>query len=122
MATDSKNTYDNMGKIAAFLNSKEKMIGVDLAKLQEGCARTDLKIRWVNGDAQLANSLTKGHEQAQLNLFNKLGGRWRLVYDETYTSARGRKQAGTTALEDMPQPLLETLLDEESESSEASSI
>ena len=59
LATDSKNTYDNMGKIAAFLNSKEKMIGVDLAKLQESCARTGLKLRWVNGDTQLAHSLTK---------------------------------------------------------------
>ena len=122
LATDSKNTYDNMGKIAAFLNSKEKMIGVDLAKLQESCARTDLKIRWVNGDAQLANSLTKSHEQAQLNLFYKLGGRWRLVYDETYTSARKRRHAGTTALEDVHQSLPEVLLDEDSESSEGSLI
>ena len=122
MATHSKNTYGNMGKIAAFLDSKEKMIGVDLAKLQESCARTDLKLRWVNGDAQLANSLTTSHEQAQLNLFYKLGGRWRLVYDETYTSARKRRQIGTTALEDVPQPMPEILLDEESESSEDSSI
>ena len=35
LATDSKNTDDNLGKIAAFLNSKEKMVGVDWAKLQE---------------------------------------------------------------------------------------
>ena len=98
------------------------MVGVDLAKLQESCARTDLKIRWVNGDAQLANSLTKSHEQAQLNLFYKLGGRWRLVDDETYTSARKRRQAGTTALEDVHQSLPEVLLDEDSESSDGSSI
>ena len=122
LATDSTSTYGNLGKIAAFLNSKEKMIGVDIAKLQESCAMTDLKLRWVNGDAQLANSLTKSHEQAQLNLFYKLGGRWRLAYDETYTSARKRKQAGTAALEDMPQPLPEVLLDEESEISADSSI
>ena len=51
-------------------------------------------------------------------MFYKLGGRWRLVYDETYTSARKRRQAGTEALEDTPQPLLEALLDEESEISE----
>ena len=98
------------------------MIGVDIAKLQESCCMTDLKLRWVNGDAQLANSLTKSHEQAQLNLFYKLGGRWRLVYDETHTSALKRTQAGTTALEDMPQKLPETLLDEDSEISEESSI
>ena len=76
----------------------------------------------MNGDAQLVTSLIKNHEQAQLNLFYKLGGRWRLVYDDTYTSARKRRQAGTTALEDVPQQLPEVLLDEESESSEDSSI
>ena len=111
-----------MGKIVAFLNSKEQMTGVELAKLQESCARTVLKIRWVNGDAQLATSLTKSHEQGQLNLFYKLGGRWRLVYDETCTSARKRRQAGTTALEDVPRSVPEITLDEDSESSEASSI
>ena len=93
----------------------------ELAKLQESCDRTVLKIRWVNGDAQLANSLTKSHEQAQLNLFYKLGGRWRLVYDETYTSARKRRLAGTTALEDAPLMVPEALLDEDSESSEDNS-
>ena len=100
------------------------MIGVDLAKLQESCSRTDLKLRWVNGDAQLANSLTKNHEQAQMNLFYKLGGRWRLVYDETYTSARNRRKMGTAALDDLPTraPTEETLLDYDSESSEDSSI
>ena len=118
LATDSKNTYDNTGKHAAFPQQQGEADRVDIAKLQESCARTDLKLRWVNGDAQLANSLTKSHEQAQLNLFYKLGGRWRLVYDETYTPARKRRQAGTMALEDTHQPLPEVLLDEESESSE----
>ena len=116
MATDSKNTYDNLQKVAAFLQSKEKMIGVDLAKVQESCAETSLEIRWVNGDAQLANSLTKGQEQAQLNLFYKLGGRWRLVYDETYTSAKKRKKNGTQPLEDVQQPVTEL----DSEGSESS--
>ena len=75
-----------MGKTAAVLNSKEKIIGVDLEKFPESGAGTDLKIRWVNGDA------------------------------------RKRRQPGTTALEDAGQPLPEVMLDEESESSEASSI
>ena len=98
------------------MQSKEKMIGVDLAKVQESCAETSLEIRWVNGDAQLANSLTKGQEQAQLNLFYKLGGRWRLVYDETYTSAKKRKKNGTQPLEDVQQPVTEL----DSEGSESS--
>ena len=89
LATDSKNTYDNMGKIAAFLNSKEKMVGVDLAKLQESCARTDLKIRWVNGDAQLANSLTKSHKEfVQLN--NKIEGNEGHSVQQARSASQGR--------------------------------
>ena len=90
--------------------------------LQESCARADLKIRWVNGDAQLANSLTNSHDQGQLILFYKLGGRWRLVYDETYTSARKRRQAGTTTLDGVPMSVTEITLDADSESNEASTI
>ena len=96
------------------MQSKEKMIGIDLAKAQENCAATGLEIRWVNGDAQLANSLTKGQEQAQLNLFYKLGGRWKLVYDESYTSAKKRKKNGKSPLEDGDEK--ETELDTSSDS------
>ena len=50
---------------------------------------------------------TKGQEQAQLNLVYKLGGRRRLVYDETHTSAKKRKRNGTQPLEDVQQPVTE---------------
>ena len=80
----------------------------------------------MNEEAQLAHSLTKNHEQAQMNLFYKLGGRWRLVYDETYTSTRKRRPAGTTVLESVAmldvKPRPDVLPDEEGESSEDSSI
>ena len=76
------------------------MTGVDLAKFRKSCAKTDLKIKWVNGDSQLAASLTKNYEQAQMDLFYKLGGRWRLNFDETYTSMRKYQQSEITALED----------------------
>ena len=56
-----------------------------------------------------------------MHLFYKLGGRWRLKYDETYTPTRKCRQTGITALEDA-QLRPEVLPDEESESSEDSSI
>ena len=34
-------------------------------------------------------------------------GRWRLVYDETYTSAKKRKTNGTQPLEDVQKPVTE---------------
>ena len=36
-----------------------------------------------------------------------VGGRWRLVYDETYTSAKKRKTNGTQPLEDVQKPVTE---------------
>ena len=123
LATDSKNMVE-------FFNSKEEITGVDLAKFRKSCAKTDLKIKWVNGDSQLAASLTKNYEQAQMDWFYKLGGRWRLNSDETYTSMRKYRQLRITALEDaQPRPEVlpdedasEVLPDEESESSEDSTI
>ena len=63
--------------------------------------------------------VAKIHEPWQVALYFSSGQRWRLVYDETYTSARKRRQAGTTALEDVaPTPCA---LDDETESSDATS-
>ena len=72
------------------------------------------KMRWLltwnhpsaDADSSFGDG-TKGQEQAQLNLFYKLGGRWRLVYDETYTSAKKRKKNCTQPLEDVQQPVTE---------------
>ena len=44
------------------------------------------------------------------------------MYDETYTSARKRRQTGIEALEDVPENKDNIMLDYDSESSEASSI
>ena len=44
--------------------------------------------------AQLANSLTKEHEPAQLRMFFNIGHRWELVYDTKYQSAQKRRAAG----------------------------
>ena len=47
----------------------------------------------------LANSLTKGHEKWQLELYFRNGCRWRVVYDEKFESAKRRKKKGLAALE-----------------------
>ena len=67
--TDFQVTYYNMGKTAAFLSSKEKMICVDLAKPQESCVKTDPKIRRVIGGALPANRLAKSKTPYQRNMF-----------------------------------------------------
>ena len=50
--------------------------------LKDESMRDGNRLLWVHGDAQLANSLTKGHEPHQLRLFYNCGGRWKLVYDD----------------------------------------
>ena len=56
-------------------------------------------MRWVHGEAQLANGLTKGNEFKQLELFYSMGQRWRLVEDPERASARRRKASGLAPLE-----------------------
>ena len=70
-----------------------------MLKLVEARELNGVMMRWVHGDAQLANSLTKIGELHQIRLFLELGCRWRIVYDPKYMSARRRKQAGIKPLE-----------------------
>ena len=46
----------------------------------------------------LANSLTKGHEKWQLELYSKDGCKWRSIYSGKYESAKRRKMRGLPAL------------------------
>ena len=84
------------------------------------------KMRWLltwnhpSADADSSfDDGTKGQEKAKLKQHLKheivealpkylsVGGRWRLVYDETYTSAKKRKTNGTQPLEDVQKPVTE---------------
>ena len=67
---------------------------------------TKLWVLWVHGDAQLTNSLTKGHEPGQLRLYYSSGHHWKLVYDAKYQSARTRKAAGILPFENVPHGVL----------------
>ena len=86
VVSDSKNAYDAAKKLAAFGGTKEKMMGLDYAAFVERADERELDIRWVNGLAQLANSLTKGGEQRQLDLYYEIGHRWRITYDAEFAS------------------------------------
>ena len=70
--------------------------------LKEGTTAANNWVLWVHGDAQLDNSLTKGHEPGQLRMYFNSGHRWELVYDSKYQSARKRKAAGIMPFENVP--------------------
>ena len=99
LISDSKNLYDRLNQTVLTLKGAEKRIDIETLCLKESMYATSLKIRWVNGDSQLANSLTKEAELHQLFEFFRRNGQWRIVYDPELLSGRKRKQIGLGSLD-----------------------
>ena len=97
--TDSRNLYDKLQQTMLTIKGAEKRTDLEAMCLRDAIDTSNLDIRWVSGDAQLANSLTKGSEPQQYDLFLRMQHQWRIVYDPGMTSGRKRKQAGLGALE-----------------------
>ena len=74
--------------------------------LKHAQLRNGVVVRWVHSEAQLANSLTK-NEQRQLLLRFSMKQHWRIVKDDSMSSARKRREMGKEPLEDgdtIPKP------------------
>ncbi|CAE7714347.1 RE1 [Symbiodinium sp. KB8] len=96
--TDSRNVYDKMMSEVVSIKGAEKRANIELLGLKESQWSTKVQIRWVHSEAQLANALTKAGSR-ELELFYKMGFRWRIVEDEKMRSARRRKAQGLEPLE-----------------------
>ena len=99
LVTDSRNVYDKMETETLNIRGAEKRTDLELLALKSAQWRNYVKIRWVHGEAQLANGLTKSNEYKQLELFYGMGQCWRMVEDPERASARRRKAAGLGPLE-----------------------
>ena len=99
LITDSTNVYDRMQSEVYVPKGPEYRTSLELIGLKEASVRTDMPIRWVHSDAQLANSLTKDSEQQQLQRYYHLGQAWKIVDDPLMRSARNRKKLGLDALD-----------------------
>ena len=99
VVVDAKGLYDKLQTTVYTFRGKEKRTDVEAMTLKEGTQASNNWMIWVHGDAQLANSLTKGHEPGQLRMYFNSGHRWKLVYDAKYQSARKRKAAGILPFE-----------------------
>ena len=97
--TDSKNCFDVLKSESSCLGQKDKRTGIELLEYRMCCEEDGTVTRWVAGESQLANSLTKSTEPHQLDLFLKLGCRWKIVDDPLFQSARKRKAKGLEALQ-----------------------
>ena len=99
LVTDSRNVFDRVDKPYLSPKGAQKKVDIELFALKESQRRTDLIVRWVNSDAQLANTLTKKGEEHQISKFLALGQRWRIVYDPSMFSAKERKKRGMDSLQ-----------------------
>ena len=94
LVTDAKSLYDVLLKEdlnTAAAGLKEKYSALELLSLSERVREGKTSIRWVNSDAQVADALTKPTLGGSLQQFLSTG-RWRLVYDPTFTSAKRLKR------------------------------
>ena len=92
LVTDSRNVYDKMHNEVLVITGAEKRTSIELLGLKEAQRRTQVAIRWVHSEAQLANSLTKQGGHHELEMFYKMGFRWRIVEDNQMMSARRRRE------------------------------
>ena len=100
LVSDSKNLFDRFSQTVLTLKGAEKRADIETLCLKESMLSTNVQIKWVNGDTQVANSLTKDSEPHQLQEFFRRGGRWKILYDPLLLSGRRRKQLGLGSLED----------------------
>ena len=99
LITDSRNVYDKLREEVLAIKGAEKRTSIELIGLKESQWSTDLQIRWVHSEAQLANGLTKAHGGKEIELFYQMGHIWKIVEDPQMRSARRRRSEGLEALE-----------------------
>ena len=101
LITDSRNVYDKLHTEVLVVKGAEKRANLELLSLKESQQSTNLVIRWVHSEAQLANSLTKGGSK-EIELFYRMQAAWRIVEDDKMQSARKRKSEGLGPLDQQP--------------------
>ena len=100
LVTDSTNVYDRLQNEIYVPKGPDRRVSLEMIGLKEALVETNLPVRWVHGDAQLANSLTKDHEPQQIQRYYQLNQNWRIVNDENMQSAKNRRKLGIGVLED----------------------
>ena len=99
LITDSRNVFDKLQTEVLVIKGAEKKSNIELLGLKEAQARTQVQVRWVHSEAQLANALTKGGPNRELELFYRMRHCWRIVEDPEMQSARKRKSQGVQPLD-----------------------
>ena len=93
--TDCKSLFDALERSeSAGLGLADKRTAIEVTATRDQMRQTNISTKWVNSDRQLADILTKPTVPAHMIHHLQKTGRWKIVFDETYTSAKKlRKQA-----------------------------
>ena len=92
MVCDARNIFDGIVKVeTSGLHMEEKRTAIELLAIKERLGQARVTLKWVDGDQELADGLTKPWKHDPL--IRALHGQfWRIVYDPEFQSAR-RKRA-----------------------------
>ena len=92
MVCDARNIFDGIVKVeTSGLQMEEKRTAIELLAIKERLQQARVTLKWVDGEQEMADGLTKPWKHEPL-LRALQQGVWRIVYDPTFQSAR-RKRA-----------------------------
>merc|ERR1739836_88397 len=83
------------------LEMSETRTCMEMMGIQDSLVPEQVEVRWVHGEANLSNSLTKSTELEQIDSFFRAGSRWAVVQDELMLSAKRRRQLGLRPLDEI---------------------
>ena len=98
LISDSRNVYDKLQTEELSVKGAERRTDIEMLCLKSAQRNNGVLLRWVHSEAQLGNSLTKENTK-ELELYYKMGYKWRIVCDDDMRSARKRRVDGLTALQ-----------------------
>ena len=98
LCIDARAIYDVLVNRRTTVSMVEKRTALELTGFMQKQQATGLQVRWVHGEANLADAMTKSGADLVLQRFFDAGQQWAIVFD-TALSAKKRKQAGLAPLD-----------------------
>ena len=114
LITDCKGLFDAVNRSqSAGLGLSEKRTAIEALSIRQICSVSNVSVKWVNSDRQLADILTKQGVLTE-NMDRALRtNQWRIVFDSTFTSAKNlRKQKRDNHFKKIKDPTSRVLLAE----------
>ena len=98
--TDCKSLYDALERSESLglgLSGSERRTSIEISATRQQMRATGVKTKWVNSDRQLADVLTKPNAPPGAMVHLQNSGRWKIVWDEAFISAKNLRKAKRNA-------------------------